>query len=77
MTKTLDSDYFGSGRRIGNQSPSNGGSVETTNPKPLPEDNWRPESGRLVPNPGQFVGSEPGGPASGEPIMPERGSKGI
>jgi len=72
----LDSDFWG-GRKFGGLTPGNGGGVRTTNPKPDPNDNWRPEGGRLMPAPGYFPGSEPGGPATGEPIMPERGRNGI
>jgi hypothetical protein len=71
----LDSDYWGNGRRFGNTSPGNGGGVRTTNPQPMPGEVWRPENGRVTPVPGGFPGSEPGGPASGEPVMPERGRR--
>ena len=57
--------------------PGNGGGVRTTNPKPVFEGHWPCETGQLVPSSGQFPGSEPGGPASGEPIMPERGRNGV
>jgi hypothetical protein len=75
--KKLDSNYWGGNRRFGNMSPGNGGGVRTTNPPVPAGEPWRPENGRLEPAPGAFPGSEPGGPASGEPIMPERGRKGI
>jgi hypothetical protein len=71
MSKTLDSDFWG-GRRIGGMSPGNGGGVKTNNPQPLPDVRWKPENGRLEPAPGAFPGSEPGGPASGEPVTPRR-----
>jgi hypothetical protein len=76
MTK-LDSNYWGGNRRFGNMSPGNGGGVRTTNPQPQPGEVWRPENGQLQPSPGAFVGSEPGGPSSGEPIDPNRGGRGI
>lgn len=74
MTK-LDSNFWGN-RRWGNISPGNGGGVSTTNPKPLPEDKWRPEQGQLVQDRGQFVGEEPNGPAAGNKVRPERGAGG-
>jgi hypothetical protein len=71
----LDPKYFTPTSRGG--MPGNGGGVRTTNPPPPYVGHWPCEGGRLVPNPGQFVGSEPGGPSSGEPIMPERGRNGV
>jgi hypothetical protein len=72
----LANEFWGRGR-FGGLMPGNGGGVRTTNPKPLPEDNWRPEQGTLQPSPGQYVGSEPGGPSSSEPVDPNRGGQGI
>jgi hypothetical protein len=77
MTKTpLDSDFYGN-RRFGNLSPSNGGGVRTTVPRPSLDGTVQSAGGTLEPNPGQFPGSEPGGPSSGEPVNPERGRQGI
>jgi hypothetical protein len=77
MTKTkLANEYWGPGR-FGGLTPCSGGGVKTTVPAPTLDSQVPPDTGSLQPNPGQFVGSEPGGPASGEPIMPERGRTGI
>jgi hypothetical protein len=75
MTK-LSNEYWGNGR-FGNVTPCNGGAVRTTVPKPSLDGTVQPAGGTLEPYPGQFPGSEPGGPASGEPIMPERGRTGV
>jgi hypothetical protein len=72
----LDSNFWG-GRRLGNMSPGNGGGVRTTVPSPGLDGRIFPESGTLQPSPGQFPGTEPGGPASGEPVDPNRGGRGI
>jgi len=75
MTK-LDSDFWG-GRRFGGVSPSNGGGVRTTVPRPNLDGSVPPGAGQLNPSPGMVPGSEPGGPARGEPVMPDRGRRGI
>jgi hypothetical protein len=77
MTTKLDSNYWGGSRRFGNMTPGNGGRVEVETPQPLPGEVWRPEGGTLVPAPGGYPGSEPGCPASGEPVDPNRGGRGI
>jgi hypothetical protein len=71
----LDSDFWGK-NRFGGRSPGNGGGVKTTNPTPSLDFPWDPD-GELMPAPGAFPGSEPGGPASGEPIDPNRGGQGV
>jgi hypothetical protein len=72
----LDSKYWGD-RRFGGMSPGNGGAVRTTVPRPTLDGQVPPAGGTLEPSPGQFPGSEPNGPASGEPIDPNRGGRGV
>jgi hypothetical protein len=76
MTSKLDSNYWGD-RRFGNMSPGNGGGVRTTVPPPTLDGKVPPSGGSLEPNPGAFPGGAEGCPASGEPIMPERGRTGV
>jgi hypothetical protein len=72
----LANEFWGRGR-FGGLMPGNGGGVRTTVPPPTLDGSIRPAVGTLEPNPGQFPGSEPNGPASGEPVDPNRGGRGI